>query len=308
MGQEYSLNITESLTSPWESGSLAISNYQDTFGKAISATTAQLDELAKKYNALTGDLATTVESEGSKHVNEVNKNVSEYSKAVEEQKPSSNGTNSTTKTPAAQTPSTAGMVSSISGTIYYGQTGDRVKKLQQALNALGFNCGSVDGKFGPQTLAAVKAFQKAMGLDVDGRVGPATKAKFKLKGYAVGTTGVNADQWALIDELGDELTIHAKNGRVAYLEKGSSVIPADLTENLMAWGALDPSNMLDQNRPAIGAPHVVNSETVISIEYGDILHIDNFDGNNPDELAKMIDKAFDKHMKDLNQQIKRYTR
>jgi N-acetylmuramoyl-L-alanine amidase len=39
---------------------------------------------------------------------------------------------------------------------------------------MGFNCGRVDGIFGPLTESAVKDFQKSVGAKVDGRCGPAT--------------------------------------------------------------------------------------------------------------------------------------
>lgn len=55
-----------------------------------------------------------------------------------------------------------------------GSVGDSVKALQTLLNGYGFNCGSVDGSFGPATLSAVKAYQKSMKLTVDGSVGPKT--------------------------------------------------------------------------------------------------------------------------------------
>ena len=61
--------------------------------------------------------------------------------------------------------------------LYRGCTGDAVKTLQDKLNALGYNSGSVDGIFGSKTKAAVLAFQKANGLGVDGIVGPLTWAK-----------------------------------------------------------------------------------------------------------------------------------
>ena len=49
--------------------------------------------------------------------------------------------------------------------------------LQISLNKLGADPALVpDGSFGPQTAAAVKAFQKSHGLDVDGKVGPETLA------------------------------------------------------------------------------------------------------------------------------------
>ena len=61
--------------------------------------------------------------------------------------------------------------------VSYGSRGDAVRKLQELLNALGYDCDSVDGIFGSKTKAAVLAFQKANGLGVDGIVGPLTWAK-----------------------------------------------------------------------------------------------------------------------------------
>jgi len=55
-----------------------------------------------------------------------------------------------------------------------GARGSNVELLQQKLKQAGFDPGAVDGKFGPQTEAAVKAFQQAKGLDVDGVAGPKT--------------------------------------------------------------------------------------------------------------------------------------
>lgn len=58
-----------------------------------------------------------------------------------------------------------------------GSRGSDVRTLQQRLNSLGYNCGSVDGIFGSRTLNAVRNFQRKNGLAVDGIVGPATRSK-----------------------------------------------------------------------------------------------------------------------------------
>ena len=60
-----------------------------------------------------------------------------------------------------------------------GAKGDQVKALQALLIGYGYSCGSsgVDGSFGPATDKAVRAYQKANGLEVDGSVGPKTWGK-----------------------------------------------------------------------------------------------------------------------------------
>jgi len=52
--------------------------------------------------------------------------------------------------------------------------GTQVKGIQTKLKAAGFNPGPLDGEFGPQTQAAVVAFQASRGLTPDGEVGPRT--------------------------------------------------------------------------------------------------------------------------------------
>lgn len=56
-----------------------------------------------------------------------------------------------------------------------GSKGDNVKELQQNLVKLGYLCGEADGKFGKQTEAAVRSFQKDNGLKEDGIAGSVTQ-------------------------------------------------------------------------------------------------------------------------------------
>lgn len=59
-------------------------------------------------------------------------------------------------------------------TIRIRATGADVRFLQEQLRDGGYYGGSIDGIFGPVTLAAVKAFQSANGLNPDGIVGRLT--------------------------------------------------------------------------------------------------------------------------------------
>lgn len=65
--------------------------------------------------------------------------------------------------------------SSCPSNIVEGDTGGCITELQELLDAYGARL-SVDGDFGPATLAAVKVFQRMSDIGVDGQVGPQTKA------------------------------------------------------------------------------------------------------------------------------------
>jgi len=59
-------------------------------------------------------------------------------------------------------------------TLQEGSKGVAVRGLQRMLLNRGFDVEEIDGRFGPKTERAVKAFQADRGLDVDGIVGPKT--------------------------------------------------------------------------------------------------------------------------------------
>jgi peptidoglycan hydrolase-like protein with peptidoglycan-binding domain len=78
-------------------------------------------------------------------------------------------------------------------TISVGDTGDAVRRLERALRRTPDLGLTVDGVFGTQLEAAVKAFQGGAGLVVDGIVGPLTWAALPDGGpmpvLEVGSTG-----------------------------------------------------------------------------------------------------------------------
>lgn len=81
-------------------------------------------------------------------------------------------------------------------TLREGSSGEAVRQLQVALSELGHDPGPIDGQFGAQTEAAVKAYQHARGITVDGVVGPVTwrnideAAEFDEPVLRVGSTGL----------------------------------------------------------------------------------------------------------------------
>lgn len=62
-----------------------------------------------------------------------------------------------------------------------GDSGPQVKRLQEALKAVGFQC-SDDGHFGPETESSLRAFQQEQGLTVDGVAGARTWERLREAG------------------------------------------------------------------------------------------------------------------------------
>ena len=60
----------------------------------------------------------------------------------------------------------------------------RVRLLQRRLRLAGARPGAVDGRFGPRTEAAVRRFQRRVGMTVDGRVNRATAVKLAKRSAA----------------------------------------------------------------------------------------------------------------------------
>jgi N-acetyl-anhydromuramyl-L-alanine amidase AmpD len=73
--------------------------------------------------------------------------------------------------PSPEAPAPAASAPAAPAVLRQGSTGVQVRMVQGWLASLGFTV-SVDGDFGAQTDAAVRAFQTAHGLAVDGAVGP----------------------------------------------------------------------------------------------------------------------------------------
>ncbi|MDX6410959.1 MAG: hypothetical protein QOE91_475, partial [Gaiellaceae bacterium] len=66
-------------------------------------------------------------------------------------------------------------------TIVRGDVGWDVSVLQFLLRRAGYKSGAVDGTFGARTEAAVRSYQRSLGLHVDGIVGRGTIAAFSLR-------------------------------------------------------------------------------------------------------------------------------
>ncbi|MGC5167686.1 L,D-transpeptidase family protein [Luteimicrobium sp. DT211] len=100
-----------------------------------------------------------------------------------------------------------------------GDHGARVKELQQRLVSLGYWLPSVDGAFGPSTLQAVWAVQKAAGLQRDGLVGKNTQ---KAIDRGVRPTARSHHGHVIEVDLGKQLVLIVDDGHVSTILNASS--------------------------------------------------------------------------------------
>ena len=99
----------------------------------------------------------------------------------------------TPKPAATPKPSTGSNNGGGTSTLKSGSSGAEVKALQNRLKELGYYKGSVDGDYGPGTIEAVKAFQRAHNLSADGKAGPQTQ-KAVYSNSAIKASSTNSNQ------------------------------------------------------------------------------------------------------------------
>ncbi len=132
----------------------------------------------------------------------------------------------------------------------------------------------------------------------------------RYKYYAKGTLGTKKDQWAITDEpqFGDELVlVPTAQGNLSYMRKGTSIVPADITNNLVEWGQLDPNAITSSG---VGANiNIINSavnKPEIKLDIENFLRCDNVSQDALPELEKFVNEKMNNLVKQLNYGLKKF--
>lgn len=198
-----------------------------------------------------------------------------------------------------------GKASDVSGDIGVGSSGEQVRAIQYALNALGFgNSGTqgCDGQFGNGTQTAVRAFQSAMGITPDGIVGANTKAKFRSMGYSMGTrsasTGIHR-----VDELGPEFVFESSDGnRYRVFRGGEKVLNANATNFLYDFANHGRDILSAIIRSLAGgsiAGKINDVAQVFDINMGDIIVQGNADSRTVSQIRREQRQSVDYMLKEI---------
>lgn len=129
------------------------------------------------------------------------------------------------------------------------------------------------------------------------------------KYYAKGTTATKKDQWAIDSEpqFGDEIVlVPGKDGLLSYMRKGTAVIPADISENLMKIG-MNPN--LANMSSSIIKPTInnvaANNTTAVQVSFDALVKADNITNDVLPEVEKMVSKQLDKFTRSLNYSLRK---
>lgn len=98
-----------------------------------------------------------------------------------------------------------------------GSQGQAVREIQQVLKRQGHYTGAIDGIYGSKTTAAVKAFQRSVGIKADGICGPVTLKYLGLQKYSSGggSASYNNNYYMLARIISAEARGEPYKGQVA---------------------------------------------------------------------------------------------
>lgn len=286
ISERYGISISKNVTDPWIQGTTALGTYETELNYATSAYVDMLERVRKELIDIQVQADKTAES----LINGVKTNITN----TQGNKP----TQSTIKQSAPASPSLANgaIVTVKKSATNFARDGGNGTRMQSWVPGSSFTVYQTAGD------------QVLLGIPGKGYTGWVRKQD--LVGYAKGTTGVKNDQLAWIDENGlEELVMHADgNGKLAFLSKGTSVIPSDISENLMKLGSIDPTEMLKRNTPSIGAPHIIENNMQIDMSIAEVVHIEHADRDSIPDIQNAVKNQLDSYMKALNSKMKGYTR
>ena len=272
IAEVYGMKLSDDIVNPWTTATEAVNAYKQAVGNLSSQTTIDTSPI----NGVSGN--------------------TDYVRYEE----NNNSAPDNNVTQQQQSTTVSGKISDVPEVLQYGSQGNSVKLLQTALNALGFNCGDVDGSFGDQTLAAVKRFQKSVGMAGDGIVGDNTKAHFRARGYKKGSPNTQKGL-AYYDEegLGSEVIITDK-GVLRQFNAGEIVFNAEQAKYLY-----DTSKFaVKHNFPTAQMP-LYNPE-LLQRDYG--VHFDclvNVEGNVTEDVMPMLERMVDTKIKMFDKETRR---
>jgi DNA repair exonuclease SbcCD ATPase subunit len=286
IADKYGITLSDSVTKPWLEGVDAIGTYQEQLDTSASAFTEQLRALKQELVDLQVEADKTADS---------------IIKATNNKKNSTESAKYTPPTPSTPQQSPATEPSTPAAPTKGSSV--TVKKSATNFSRNGGNGTRMQSWVPGSTFTVYQATDSEVLIGRNGGYTGWVRLS-DIEGYSSGAKSIDKDQFAFLDELGEELQLVPDGaGRLSYIKKGTGIIPADLTERLMEWGKLDPSSVLEQSRPVVSAPHVINNNLELNLQVGEVVHIDRADNSSIPNITKAVQDQMDNYMKNINKKL-----
>lgn len=203
--------------------------------------------------------------------------------------------------------------------IWGPKTESALKNAQSIMQKKGISV-KIDGKYTRETRNAMLSYIDKLAGELRGSsyigsssmIGQGVKRYMEYANmlpdafYAKGITGTKRNELAVVDELGPELILHAnpQTGRLEYLTKGSGVVPADLTANLMEWGQFTPDSMNLGSGVNVNMINNAVNKPEFNFNVDKFLHCDNVTQDSLPELKQFVKTEMNNLVKQMNYAIK----
>jgi hypothetical protein len=291
---KFETNATNQLTSPWSAGTNAVTAFKNSTSDQMAQVTSNIEANVTKAKAQLDSLYKKVQDTPTMPSGSSN----------------TGGTTTTTTTTTATTTPTIYSVYGVSNTdvLNLGLGPLSLEGFEKYLKNYDIGLYVQNGTNKVRKASSEEKKKKMLSNNPVAISGPAA-----VKKHAKGTLGTKRDEWAITDEpwLGDELTMYAtKQGTLSYMRAGSTVIPADLTKELMAIGelGLDGLTNMPQFNSGITLMSNVINKPELNVNFDSLVHVDHCDEGTLQSLEKMVDAKINQFGKQLNYSIKKFAR
>lgn len=284
--------LSKYIKQPWIDGQNAANTFSTQTGKV-------LDALVSKANTTANDIG--------KYADDIIADMRAAQRAIDETGGKDSGSGDVGSDGGNDTPS----VTTVKASLTTNMGGNKIT--HQAIQTYGGNTGRSKADAYKEVQKSVKdqAYKRYKTKYDDAKLDKYYSQwddKIKYEYYAKGTTGTKKDQWAITDEpqYGDELVlIPGKDGNLSYMRKGTSVIPADISENLMKLG-MNP-NFANMSNGIKGINIMTNyvNKPELKLDIENFLHVDNVSQDTMPELKKFVKEQVNSMVKQLNYGLKR---
>lgn len=293
------LQLTSDITTPWIEGSGAVNTFRENVRDAYSSVIADAQNAAREINRANASITPPSYvggGTGAKGTTPINSN-NFNGDTVTVTKTNGNADSKTSiKMEEAWHPSSKNYQEVI-GTSRYLNENKEIIDGDVYIAANGVYYKSSD----------LKSYPISKGNDKEYYVDYKTPA-YKKTYYAKGTLGTKKDEWAITDEFGPELVlVPGKDGNLQYMRAGTSVIPSDISANLIEWGKIDPS-MMNSSIKTTGTNIISNAinKPEFNMSFDSLVHVDRCDEGTMKDLEKMVDTKITQFTKQMNYAISKY--